>query len=444
LGEICPDFHLLAGMHWSWPGPRYMAGPARSKEQRNGPPMTSQGADSEEGPAQAGPGATAASPPSLPSHDLLIVGAGPAGAAAAMTARKSGLTVALLDKAAFPRDKLCGGGVTGRAKTHLDEVFGDLPGDLFLPCTEVLLRNGAATVGHLTEAPTVLMTMRRVFDGTLRARALAAGAEDFCGQRITDLQLETNSVRLADGRTLQGRVLIGADGVNSAVARALFGRAHDPERVGFALEAEVSGPPGAAMELDMTAASYGYGWDFPKRFGRTLGMGGIGLRNPDLRARFETWLRARGLDPAHLKIKGHHLPFGEFRPVPGRGAVLLVGDAAGLVDPITGEGIGWAVRSGQMAATSAALALAMGTPDRALAVYQKRMATVLRELGRARLLAKIVYHPRFQPGFLRLLARSERLQRKYLDLLAGQLDYADLRLGRLGLLTLRVLMGRKG
>ena len=251
-------------------------------------------------------------------------------------------------------------------------------------------------------------------------------------------------VRLADGLQVSAPIIIGADGVNSQVARQLYGRAHDPARVGFALEAEVSGPSSQTMELDLTAAPWGYGWDFPKASGRTLGIGGLAVHNGDLKPRFEAWLRAKGIDPATVTIKGHHLPFGEFREAPGMDHVLLAGDAAGLVDPITGEGIGWAIRSGQLAGQAADAALRMNTPNRALALYQASMSDVLRELRRARMLSKLVYHPFMQHRFLRVLARSTRLQSRYMSLMAGEMDYADVHLGRVLRIGFRILTGRGG
>ncbi|MFN4154757.1 MAG: geranylgeranyl reductase family protein [Paracoccaceae bacterium] len=379
-----------------------------------------------------------------PSHDVLVIGAGPAGSAAAITAVHAGLRVALIDKAAFPREKLCGGGVTARAHGYARAVFGDLPQDLFHISRSVRFSTGTTTLARLDQAPPIYMTMRSAFDAALRTRAVDAGAQDFCGQRMAECLPETGRVTLADGQVLTAPVLIGADGVHSAVARALFGRALDPAAIGFALEAEVPGPPSPDTELDMTALPWGYGWDFPKAQGRTLGIGGVAVQDKDLRPRFHDWLRARGVDPGTVKIKGHHLPSGASRAVPGRGAVLLAGDAAGLVDPVTGEGIGWAILSGRLAAEAAAEALRMGAPQTALMRYQLRMQPIRGELVRARLLAKVVYHPVLQPRLLKALASSDHFQRRYLALLAGEMDYADLGPSRLAGVVWRVLRGQSG
>ena len=373
----------------------------------------------------------------------MVIGAGPAGATAALRARSLGLSVALIDKARFPRNKLCGGAITGRCMAHLGDVYAALPVGLWLDAARVQIVAGGRVLADLNDTPVISYTMRCDFDVALLAQALSAGAQDFTGCRVG--ALEGCSVVLEDGRRLQGQVLIGADGVNSMVGRALFGRAHDPDRIGFALEAEVQAAPGPAdpvAVLDVTAAQWGYGWVFPKAGGLTLGIGGVHGRNPDMKAMFHAWLQARGYDPARLTIKGHHLPFGDPRPDSGRGAVLLAGDAAGLVDPITGEGIAWAVKSGQLAAEAAAEAIASGQAEAAMAGYVRRLRPVQVELRRARILARLIYHPLLQRRFLGLLAQSERLQRRYFDLLAGKMDYADLTLASFARLAWRMATGR--
>lgn len=374
---------------------------------------------------------------------MLIIGAGPAGASAAVVARGLGLSVALVDQARFPRDKLCGGGLTGRCWGHLGDVFGPLPPQLYHEMRALRLVAEGRLLADLPDAPPLRMTMRRDLDHWMVTRARNAGAEDFTGCRLGGINVQEASVQLSEGRVLRGKVLIGADGVKSAVGRALFGRSFDPAGIGFGLEVELPGPPLAATELDLTAAGWGYGWAFPKREGTTLGVGGILGRNPDMKAHLAAYAARHGTDLAGPKVKGHHLPFGERRPAPGRGQVLLAGDAAGFVDPLTGEGIGWAIRSGQLAAEVAAAALAAGRPDTVFARYDRATRHLRGELRRARQLRALVYHPRLQPRFLRLMQRDPRLQRRYLALLAGQMDYADISLAAWPRLIWRLLAGRR-
>jgi menaquinone-9 beta-reductase len=372
--------------------------------------------------------------------DLIVIGAGPAGSAAAVTAARAGLRVALVDRARFPRDKLCGGGVSGRAQAHLAQVFGALPGDVLHPVSRVRLACRGQDFGTLDCTPPFGTTMRHRLDAALRDIALQAGAIDHAGQRIDIIDPVAGRVRLANGTDLAAPLLIGADGVNGPVARALWGRGQPMNRLAMALEVEApafdSDEP--VLEIDLGAAAWGYGWSFPKPGGRTIGVGGLARHNPDLRARLDDYLAAQGA-PDGLRVKGHPLPFGDFLPQPGEGRVLLAGDAAGLVDPITGEGIGWVILSGAMAARAAIRALAADAPGAALGYYRQALAPVHDELRRARLLRALIYAGPLQRAFLPMLARHPAVQARYIDLVQGRRDYADIGLASLGRLMRRTL-----
>lgn len=363
------------------------------------------------------------------SFDLLVLGSGPAGSAAAITAARAGLSVALIDKSAFPRDKLCGGGITGRSTRYMAETF-DLRPDahLFLPSTRFRLTFSGRTIGEEAQAPVLQMTMRREFDAELHARAVDAGAQVFAPVKISAIDTDTPSITLADGRILTGRVLIGADGANSAVARALYGRAFDPAKIGFGLEVELDREliEDNTTEIDLGAAQWGYGWVFPKNDTITVGVGGVHVKNPDMKAHFRDYLalHAPHLDAEKVTCKGAFLPFGAYRKVPGRGSVLLAGDAAGLVDPITGEGIAWAMKSGQYAGQAAAEALQHDKP--AMDAYMARIGYIHREMAAARRIRALIYATPVRNYFPRAVERHPSMTHSYLRLLAGELDYADL------------------
>ena len=365
----------------------------------------------------------------MPQFDLVILGAGPAGTAAAVTACALGLSVALVDKARFPRDKLCGGLVTGRCARHLAAVFGPGTGaDLFDTCRDFEFHMNNAPLGRLQDMPPAHLTMRRDFDNLLFSRALAAGAADFTGRRVAALDLPGNRVRLRTGETLHYGCLIGADGVQSITARALFGAPFDTRRIGFALEIEHTAAPasaGQAIRIDFAAANWGYGWAFPKRSGTTIGLGGIHARNPVMKARLAAYLDMLGVEPG-AAIKGHFLPFGGYRNRPGRGNVLLAGDAAGFVDPLTGEGIGHAIHSGALAAQAASEALATDRPDSAATRYRHATRPIRRALRMARLLRPLVFARSLAPLFSAGFAASRSVRRDYIRLLAGEIDYGPI------------------
>ncbi|MGK8233689.1 geranylgeranyl reductase family protein [Roseovarius sp. MS2] len=379
--------------------------------------------------------------------DVIVIGAGPAGASAAYVAARAGLRVALIDRKTFPREKLCGGLITGRARRHYAEIFGhEMPFDPQDRKTTVDFRYRGQPVGLIEDAPALCATMRWDMDAMLCGHAMAAGAQDFTGQAVAEIDCDARRVTLKDGAMLQYEVLIGADGVNSQVARALFGQPFDRQRIGFGLEIEARGAhlnPAGPIRIDLAAAQWGYGWVFPKRCSTTVGVGGLLSENADMKQAMSAYCEMLGIDAADLHVKGQFLPFGDFRKMPGQGAVLLAGDAAGLVDPITGEGIGYAMQSGQLAAKAALAALNAGRPQTALSHYRRALRPMHRALRMARLIRPVIFLPALEPGFARAFRRSSTLRHEYLRLMAGEVEYGQiltrlvLRLPRLGLLALR-------
>lgn len=379
--------------------------------------------------------------------DLIVLGSGPAGSAAATVAARAGLRVALLDKSAFPRDKLCGGAVSGRCAQYLDTIFGQsVTPDLFRTLTRVRLSYAGEGLGLIKDAPPLHMTMRRDFDAVLHRHAVAAGAVVYAPVRITRIVPEGPRIELADGRVLEAALMIGADGCNSATARALFGRPFDPADVSFALEVELPRRKGQfrAVEIDLAAADWGYGWIFPKNGSVTLGVGGMHHRNPDMKAHMRAYLeRYVPADEAGAALqgcKGAFLPAGIYRKRPGAGRVLLAGDAAGLVDPVSGEGIAWAMRSGQQAAEACVAALTAGAPDTALGRYGKELAYVQREIDRARMLQKWLFFSPKSASIVRTMVRKPSVQRAFLRILSGERDYQDI--GSKTLLNLSLQFGK--
>jgi flavin-dependent dehydrogenase len=222
-------------------------------------------------------------------------------------------------------------------------------------------------------------------------------------------------------------VLIGADGVSSVVARTLFGAAFDSRTIGFGLEVEVPRlalpNQSNAVEIDFGAARWGYGWVFPKLKSFTIGVGGIHRLNPDLRDRLSSYLAGKGLKIEDFHVKGQYIPFGDFRRRPGRINILLAGDAAGVVDPITGEGIAYAMQTGAAAATAAAAAINAEQPQSAFERYSPAYHRATREIGQANVWRYLIFPGFFRRPFKWAFADAGTLQRGYLDILAGRHGY---------------------
>lgn len=362
---------------------------------------------------------------------VIVVGSGPAGAAAAYTLAKSGISVCLLDRRTFPRDKLCGGLISGRSKTALKEIFGlGLSNDLFLACSNISFYSNDLHLADVDGLYENHLTMRFDFDNHLHELAVEAGAIAVLGHATKSIDLAGKSVSLTNGDIYAFDFLVGADGVNSAVAKSLYGRAFDPENIGFALEVEV--PRDAAphmktrLSLDLSAASWGYGWVFPKTNSFTVGIGGTHALNGDMNGKMDAYLRLNDLDPDDYKYKGHYIPWGAFRKTPGQNRVFLCGDAAGLVDPISGEGIAYALLSGQAAAVSILHAVSANKPDEAFPIYQKKYLKITSSIRQANFWRNFIFPDIMQKVVRKFFGDAATLQHGYLEILEGKREYSAL------------------
>jgi geranylgeranyl reductase family protein len=275
--------------------------------------------------------------------DVLVVGAGPAGSATAIHLARGGASVLLADRARFPRDKPCGGGLTGRALRYA-------PCDVS-PVVEHAVDRMVLRLGYhrhfarRSETPLILMTQRRRLDSHLAEQAAAAGADFRDGVRVAELTLENGCATARVGGTkVSASYVVGADGANGIVARS----AGLGEGIvcGVALEGNVPwadldpGPFNRTAWVELGVVPGGYGWVFPKGDHGNVGVGGWMAEGPTLRTHLDRLSLRHGLDPAKLRdVRGHRLPMRRLGAPASRGRVLLVGDAAGLVDPLSGDGI---------------------------------------------------------------------------------------------------------
>jgi len=281
--------------------------------------------------------------------DAVVIGAGPAGAASAHRLASAGASVLLVDKARFPRDKPCGGGVTLRAARELPFSIVPVVEDVV---DRFRLRNAyGIEFERRSDEPLCLMTQRRRLDHFLALKAAEAGAEFRDGARA---ELRDGAVHV-DGVRIDADMIVGADGVNGVTARAL-GRDHG---VGVALEGNL---PYAQCDRDTYAGKLvlelgvvpgGYGWVFPKGDHVNFGVGGWEAEGPRLRAHLERLCEAHGIRSSELTdVRGYRLPFRRSDSPLRRDNVLLVGDAAGLVDPLSGDGMFEAFVSARLASAA--------------------------------------------------------------------------------------------
>lgn len=357
---------------------------------------------------------------------VLIAGGGPAGSAAAFTLAKRGISVCLIDKAVFPREKLCGGLLTLRSRKVFAEVFGaDWEKTYNYASTGIRFMTRDGYLNGTDNYSQLYFTHRLSFDDYLLRLAREAGAEIHEGDSLLELSPENNHCTLRSGTRLTYDYLIGADGVNSTVAKTLFGASFNKKSIGFALEIEV---PRAAAKRDVQlpevyfdSVRWGYGWVFPKAETLTVGVGGIHRLNPDMKDAMVRFHEETTGISTPGKIKGHYIPFGDFRNTPGRNNVLLAGDAAGFVEPISGEGIAYAMQSGYLAALSISESIATGKS--AISVYRKKSRGIARDIRASRRMRYLVFPPFSHRLMVRILPSTGSLVRKHLDLMADELSY---------------------
>ena len=300
-------------------------------------------------------------------YDVAIVGGGPAGSTAAYRLASAGASVLLLDRATFPRDKPCGGGVTGRAARYLPFSIEPVVEDV-VDRLECGLRYRHRFTRH-ARAPLAYMTQRRRLDHFLLQKAAEAGAEVQEGET-------------ADARELDARIVIGADGCNGSSAKQL-GLAEGVVH-GVALEANYPYEPryAGAMVLEIATIRGGYGWIFPKGDHINVGVGGNGEEAPKLRAELRRMCEAHEIDPdAAQDTRGYRLPMRPAGSRLARGRTAVIGDAAGLVDPLSGDGMYEAFLSAQLV-TESALAVLAGRKDD-LSSYQTAVERKIAPLTRA-------------------------------------------------------------
>jgi geranylgeranyl reductase family protein len=362
--------------------------------------------------------------------DVAVVGAGPAGATAALVLARAGVDVALLDRAALPRDKTCGGGVVARALATLPPGV-DIPVERRLDRVESRFAGAGVSVTVEREMPLVHMTRRAPLDLALTEAAREAGARLQASCALEGVDVAPDDVRLETARgPLRARFVIGADGATGPVARAAGWT--EPLASVPALDAEVVAAPGLLAQFadrarfDLGTPDGGYGWIFPKADHLSVGVGVFtrSAARRRLRDELSRYLHAVGLGEATVRsVRGAPIPVRPRRAA-ARGRVILVGDAAGLADPLTGEGISLAILSGRLA-SEAILAARLDARAAAREYLASLRRSTLGELRIARGLAWVLYsRPRLAR---RLVPRLGQLAGEALtEVVAGHRTYRSL------------------
>lgn len=361
-------------------------------------------------------------------HDLIVIGAGPAGSSAAKAAARFGLDVLILDKSRFPRHKPCGGALSEAGRSLLGFSLPDDVIDQEVSGVRVHFRERILEIRKKHRLSTLVTRSR--FDQLLLDKACEAGASAVLGQRAVELK-ETDghvSILTDTGHAYSSRLAVIAEGSHGRLSRSVS--AENRASLGVCMVAEVpvteSSPDLSDetstdfLEIHFGLARMGYGWVFPHRSYRSVGIGGLAKNLQDPRRRMAEFLAAAGLG-GRYSVQGHSIPLGGVRQRISLGRTMLCGDAAGFVDPFTGEGISYAVRSGQVAAAAAADNISDGV---ALKRYEHRcMQEFGSDLGISLVFARTVH--RFPDLLFGIFIGDRDLVEKYIDIKAMNSCYKE-------------------
>ena len=334
--------------------------------------------------------------------DVAVIGAGPAGLAAASAAAAAGARTIVFERAEHPRYKTCGGGLIGASLAAVGQEVHWPARDRIDTATFTLDGQRPFTRQH-TE-PILAMVLREEFDDALRLRAVELGAtlRQRCTVRAIEAEADGARVRLADGTTVSAQVVVGADGSSGVSARHV---GVEFSQVDLGLEVEVKATAGVQRQwrgrvlLDWGQLPGSYGWVFPKDDRLTVGViaaRGQGSGTKEYLRAFTDRLKLGSCEV--IRDSGHLTRCRTSGSDLRKGRVLVAGDAAGLLEPWTREGISFALRSGALAGACAAKAATQEDGEQQDGWLAEYVASVHRDLipdmdaGR-RILAAFSRHP---------------------------------------------------
>lgn len=298
-------------------------------------------------------------------YDVIIVGGGPAGSTAGYILSNFGLKVLIVDKKIFPRSKLCAGLITHRTYKLLIKIFGETEESLKnsnifnfeTNCYDVFYKDKLLGKRELNFP--FYFVDRSFYDNFLLKKAQKAGAEIAQGENVLSIDLLENKVMTSNGKIWNSKYIIGADGANSVVRGSFPKKIIDKRKWRHNLATGLQiliDTADLKRKIKNTSIFYGflnwgYSWVFLKNETIIVGLGGLNRKNKyNLLKSFQYFTNFLGIDHNKISnIKGHPIPFGNFILKPVYENTALVGDAAGLADPLTGEGIYYAQKSAELA-----------------------------------------------------------------------------------------------
>ena len=380
-------------------------------------------------------------------YDVLVIGGGPAGAIAAYHLAQHDIAVALLDKHSEFGVKACGGGLTYRLLSRFPELTDALaPYILKRVDTIHFYAPDFSAIRYTYDEPLSMMVLRRDFDAMLIERCKQAGVTVIAPCCATDVAVAEKYIDVATnhGEIFRAKAVVGADGVNSTIARAsgLRGKWRQNQLMSSVV-AECPIRPEDLPDPDTIYILFGfhglgYGWLFPKGDLVNVGIAGMLSNNKHTRLKtvFDEFVqvlkRREILAPAFeaTNIRGGLIPIKGILARTQTDRVVLCGDAASFVNAITGEGIYYAMVSGDLAAKALVRAWKAGDLSAAgLASYQQdwqqELGTEIAET--VRIQERLLTKPRLTNAVVRAVAKHEGMKRTFTDFFMGKIMHADVK-----------------
>lgn len=358
------------------------------------------------------------------SFDTVIIGAGPAGMGCGIPLQKSGSSVCAIDKAVFPRNKTCAGLVTSKTFELIDSLFdGEDTSGLF--CYTASSLKLFRKTQLLTEAPVAniaRLVNRLDFDNALVERYKYLGGKIFEGERNIKVDYDNDRVVLSSGDAITYNNLVFADGALSLSHKLMK---VDKRKMAFGIEAYVPSDQLSTQSVDLyfDCIKDGYIWVFPH--GETTCVGAARLHNKktDYMKIIFDFLSSLGVDPQTQRYTGAFLPYGYVVPqnkLPDN--VMLVGDAGGFTDPITGEGLYMALKTGSLAAES----MSSEAPKE---TYLKSVKPICDIVKDGKKVQNLFFSSAIQKMFLEKVNGKERLVSYFYDNMVDEYryDYTNIR-----------------
>lgn len=361
-------------------------------------------------------------------YDIIIVGGGPSGASAGRRAGKLGLNTLLLEKEEFPRYKPCGGGLSKHAISYLDF---ELPEDVIeweITGARIFYKDQLIEA-HKDYRLSVLVS-RDMFDNFLLEKAKETGIEVHTGEKALCCREMPEYVEVESNRgTYRAKFAIVSEGAQGLV-KTCVRPADTKEEYGICMVAEVPAEEkeieerlGRAIELHFGVVGGGYGWIFPHKTYYSVGIGGVVKDLSHPKEAMLEFLRVNGFR-GDYKLHGHKIPWGGIKRKVSGSRVLLSGDAAGFVDSFSGEGLAYAISSGQFAAEVIAEICLHNGKTKDLNRYESLCQAEFGTHLKYSLMFSRIMH-RFPEKTFKIFTSSDEMIDKYLEVVDFSINYKD-------------------